>query len=125
MNFRSPYGCVHQVLVMENGQGKIIIGTEANQSREIDFNQIIRQESFKINTKDLVNLRDLAASISTPLIKGPISDGFRSTLLINGSKEIDFYGDIPEVIKAMSSILSQYYSFEVDYFCEGYIGQAN
>lgn len=122
VNYRSPYGCSHQVIVQENGEGIIVVGGEKNYNDKVlDFNQIIKKEKFEVDKKDLNFFEFLVSNISVPQIKGPVNDGFRYTLINNEKKIIDVYGMPPEVISEMSNILSKYYSFKIDYFCEEYL----
>ena len=122
INYRSPYGCSHQVAIKENGEGLIVIGRESNyDNKELIFEQIIKKERFKVDNKDLGVLEELVLSISVPLTKAAVNDGFRYSLLADCNKLIDVYGESPVVINEISTILNNYYSFEIDYFCEGYL----
>jgi len=120
IEYRSPYGCSHQVIIKESGKGAIKAGVEENYDKEkIDFLQILKEEKFEINEFDLERLKGLT-SISTPLVKHPVNDGFRYTLIIKNIKKIDVYGSPPETLDTISNILNKYYSFQIDYFCEEY-----
>lgn len=122
INYRSPYGCSHQVTIKENGEGIIEIGRESNYDKEeLIFEQIIKKEEFKVNNKDLGDLKELISSISVPLKKVAVNDGFRYSLISNHNQLIDVYGESPIVINEISTILKNYYSFEIDYFCEKYL----
>lgn len=120
MEYRSPYGCSHQVIIQESGKGVIKAGVEENYDKEkIKFRQILKEEKFEISKVDLERLKGLT-NISTPLKKHSVNDGFRYILMIKNKKKIDIYGSPPEKLDTISNILSKYYSFEIDYFCEEY-----
>lgn len=123
--YRSPYGCTHEVILDNNGRGVIKAGiADSFDKKDIRFTQLIKKENFVVSVEDFREIRKIVLDINNSVLKESNNDGFRYVLIVNKTKKLDVFGEVPEALNDISIILSKYYSFEIDWFCEEYISSS-